>query len=504
MKILTAQQIRELDAFTIEREPITSTDLMERAASAVVDAIVCRWDRSYRVYVFAGPGNNGGDALAVARQLHLLGYEISVYLFNTKGSLSADCAINKERYLALGEVDFWEVKHQFDPPHLDRQALVIDGLFGTGLNKPLDGGYAALVRFINAHKSPVVSIDMPSGLMAEDNSQNKAESIIRATLTLSFQLPKLAFLLAENQMYLGEVKLLDIGLALHDFLPTDAVWQWQEEADVKQLLRHRAAFGHKGTFGHALLVAGSYGMAGAAILAAQACLRSGVGKVSVATPRSNVLPLQISVPEAVLLPDSHDHFVTQAHDAAAFQAIGIGMGLTTERKVAQAFIAQLRRATCPLLIDADGLNILGQHRAWLLDVPAHSILTPHVKEFRRMQDGEGDDYSLLMSASDIAQRLQLYIVLKGHHTAICLPDGRIVFNSTGNSGMATAGSGDVLSGIIVALLAQRYHAAEACRLGVYLHGLAGDLAAADKGEHALTASDLIDYLPAAFQKLKNS
>jgi NAD(P)H-hydrate epimerase len=254
--------------------------------------------------------------------------------------------------------------------------------------------------------------------------------------------------------------------------------------------------------GHALIVAGSYCMAGAAVLAAKACLRSGTGKVTVNTPRRNIPILQISVPEAIVQSGNDETIFTDMVETDDFDAMGIGPGLGQSEQTAVALISQLRRAQCPIVADADALNILANHRAWMQQMPKGIILTPHPKEFDRLEGHSADSYERLTKARNLAERIQGYVIVKGHYTAICLPDGHIVFNPTGNGGMATAGSGDVLTGIITGLLARGYKQTEACVVGVYLHGLAGDLAAQELGEESLLASDIVNYLPKAFKRLK--
>ena len=504
MKIFTAPQIKELDKYTIEHEPIKSIDLMERAARQLTRAIELRWHNDVPVMVFAGPGNNGGDALAVARMLLADGYKVQVYLFNITGKLSADCAENRQRFLDKKAKYLIEVTQEFDPPRLEHGTLVVDGLFGSGLNKPLAGGFASLVKYINASKAEVVSIDMPSGLMTEDNTYNVSSNIVHATLTLTLQQPKLSFLFAENQQYIGQVEVLDIGISPEGIEHTDAQFTLLEGSTLSSLLLPRSPFAHKGNMGHALLVAGSYGMAGAAILAARACMRAGAGKLTIHTPKRNVAILQGAVPEAVLHIDREETMFAETVATEEFTAMGIGPGLGHTDNTAITLIAQLRRATCPVVADADALNIIAARRAWLQQLPKGIILTPHPKELDRMEGQCTDSYERLSKARDLAERLQGYVVLKGHHTAICMPDGHIVFNSTGNAGMATAGSGDVLTGIITALLARGYNRQYASMLGVYLHGLAGDLAAEELGQESLIASDIIDHLPQAFKALQDS
>lgn len=502
MKIFTSTQIHELDTATIREESITSLELMERAACAVTAAIARRWQPTTHIVVFAGPGNNGGDALAVARQLSGRGYSVEAFLFNTSGKLSADCESNRKQLIDNDKIKFTEVKAQFEAPQLLPDSLIVDGLFGTGLNKPLTGGFAALVKFINTTAAPVVSIDLPSGLMCEDNTYNVRAHIIRATLTLTFQQPKLSMLLSDNREHVGEVEILDIGLSKAHIRATDTDYEITEAADMAALLKERDPYGHKGTFGNALLVAGKHGMAGAATLAARSCLRSGVGKVTVHTPRLNNDIVQISVPEAVVSLDKSDTLFSSPVKTDAFNALAIGPGLGTERETAVAFIEQVRHARIPLLVDADGINILCDHKGWIQQIPADTIFTPHPGEYSRFGNHATDPYSSLVDARDMAIKHSFFIVLKGRYTAVCTPEGKTFFNPTGNSGMATAGSGDVLTGIILSLLAQKYAPADACRLGVFLHGLAGDIAAAEIGEESLTAGDIIAALPKAIRQIK--
>ncbi len=504
MKIFTAAQIRELDKYTIEHEPIKSIDLMERASKAITRAIMEEWTDRTPVVVFAGPGNNGGDALAVARLLAEANYKVNVYLFNIHNKLSEECGTNRQRLIDCKKVaKFNEISLNFDPPELTSDTLVVDGLFGSGINKPLMGGFASLVKYINQSPSSVVSIDMPSGLMCEDNSYNIRANIIRADLTLTLQQMKLSMLLPDCQQYIGRLRVLDIRLSPEYIQNTEVSYRLIEEHDLRPYLRRRDDFDNKGTMGHALIIAGSYGMAGAAVLATKACLRSGAGKVTAHTPKRNYSIMQMSVPEAVLQMDREETYFSDSVDTDDFEAVGIGPGLGQGENTAIALIGQIRRAQCPVVVDADALNILANHQAWMQQLPQGIIMTPHPKEFDRLVgNASTSDYERLTRAVQLAERLQGYILLKGHYSALCMPDGHIVFNSTGNSGMATAGSGDVLTGIITGLLARGYQRAEACILGMYLHGLAGDLAIKDLGKESLIAGDIIDYLPKAFLRLQ--
>ena len=505
MKIFTAAQIHELDNYTITHEPIKSIDLMERAAKIITRAIMDEWTDRTPMVIFAGPGNNGGDALAVARLLAEENYKVSVYLFNIHNKLSDDCAANKQRLIDSKRVGhFTEVTLNFDPPELTEDMVVIDGLFGSGLNKPLIGGFASLVKYINQCPAKVVSIDIPSGLMCEDNTYNIHSNIIRADLTLTLQQKKLSMMMADCQKYIGRLRVLDIRLSKEYIDKTEANCRILEEQDVRRLLMPRDDFAHKGAMGNALIIAGSYGMAGAAVLATRACLRSGVGKVTVHTPRRNYLVMQTAVPEAVMQMDHEETYFSESVDSTDFDALGIGPGLGLVENTAIALIGQIRRTSCPIVADADALNILANHQAWMQQLPSGIIMTPHPKEFDRMAGStSNNDYERLIRAQQMAEHIKGYIILKGHHSALCMPDGHIVFNATGNSGMATAGSGDVLTGILTALLARGYDKGTACQLGMYLHGLAGDLAAKEVGKESLVASDIIQFLPKAFLKLED-
>lgn len=505
MKIFTTAQIHELDKYTIEHEPIKSIDLMERAAKCLTQAIKEECAGHTPIVVFAGPGNNGGDALAVARMLADSNYQVSVYLFNIHNKLTDECALNKQRLIdSKRNVKFIEISLNFDPPELKSDTVVIDGLFGSGINKPLMGGFASLVKYINQSPAKVVSIDMPSGLMCEDNSFNIHSNIIRADLTLTLQQKKLAMLLPDCQQYIGRVRILDIRLSQEFIQITEAPYRLVEEQDLRPHLLRRDDFAHKGSMGNALLIAGSYGMAGAAVLATKACLRTGAGKVTTHIPKRNYSIIQISVPEAVLQMDREETSFSESVNTDDFDAVGIGPGLGQSENTAIAIIGQIRRTQCPIVIDADALNILANHQAWMQQLPKGIIMTPHPKEFDRMVGNTSNNsYERLTAALQLAERLQGYVILKGHYSALCMPDGKVVFNSTGNSGMATAGSGDVLTGIITGLLARGYDRPTACILGMYLHGLAGDLAVKDIGKESLVASDIIHYLPQAFRRLED-
>lgn len=502
MKIFPTTSIKQLDAYTIENEPIASIDLMERAAEALAQAISKRWDAHTPLTVFAGPGNNGGDALAVSRLLAKKGYRPEVYLFNTKGSLSPDCEANKERLTGLPGVDFHEITSQFVPPTLTADHVAIDGLFGSGLNKALSGGFAAVVRYINASSATVVSIDIPSGLMGEDNTYNVQSCIIRADLTLSLQLPKLSFLFAENEHFVGEWQLLDIGLSEDAIEETETDYHLLENEDMPYLLKPRGKFAHKGNFGRALLIAGSQGMAGASVLAARACLRSGVGLLTVHVPFCNNSIVQTAVPEAMTELDISDTCFASPSDTDDYQAVAVGPGLGRAAETETALLELIDTCQVPMVLDADALNLLGEKRSYLGRLPKGSILTPHPKELERLVGKCQNSYERLMRARELAKTTGVHIILKGAYSAIITPSGQCYFNNTGNPGMATGGCGDVLTGVVLALLAQGCEPETAACLGTYVHGLAGDIACKKHGAIGMTAGDVAAYLPLAWRMLE--
>lgn len=492
MKLFTAQQIRQIDLATIEKEPIASIDLMERAAVVLSDAFVERYEpKGEVVYVFAGNGNNGGDALALARLLASMKscFDVRVFVFDTKHR-SPDCDFNLKR---LGDVALMVMKSEADFPDFKEVGIVVDGVFGTGLSRDVEGLPAKLIEHINQCELEIFSIDIPSGLFAEDNSKNFGAAV-KADMTVSFQFPKIAFLLSDKSEYIGKWDVRDIGLHKETIEAMPSPYFLLENNDILALLKPRARFSHKGTYGHALLVAGKTGMMGAAILSVKACLRSGVGLVTVHVPRHSGDLIQISVPEALLSIDRSELMFTDELDTQKYAAVAIGPGIGTKQNTQDAFYHLINNCKTPLVIDADGLNILSGHKEWLELLPKHSILTPHPKEFDRLTKEHCSGYQRWQSQLNFVKRYGVVVVLKGAHTTVALPDGRCYFNTTGNSGMATAGAGDVLTGIILGLLAQSYSPEEAALIGVYWHGKAADIYAENYLEQTLIASDIIESM----------
>jgi len=498
-KIFETSKIKELDQYTIEHEPIASIDLVERAAKAFTQEFCYNFSRQNRVVVFSGQGNNGADALAIAYMLSEEGYQVETYLLNPVDHLSHECEINRQRLLDNGKVRFVEVTGDFTPPTLSKRDIVIDGLFGSGLNRPLSGGYAAVVDYINKSNALVVSIDIPSGLFGEDNRLNIPDCIIKADFTYTFEFPKLAFFMPENELFIGKWKVLSIGIHPDIIEKTKTHFKMITDADFTGLLMPRNKFAHKGMFGHALLVAGSKGKMGAAVLGAKACLRSGVGLLTVHIPQRGETTLHTTVPEAMLSLDANADFVSALPDTTAYEAIAIGPGLATQTSSVVMLKELLESVRKPLLLDADALNILASNPELVPLLPPFSILTPHPKEFDRLFGACECGYERIQKARIKAMELTVCIVLKGAYTAICTPEGNVYFNSTGNPGMATAGSGDVLTGVILSLLAQGYAPETSAVTGVYLHGLAGDLATASISEESVIAGDIIQMLGKAFR-----
>lgn len=503
MKIFTTKQIAELDRYTIENEPIADIDLMERASLQIVNWLLTNISNERRLVYFAGPGNNGGDALAIARLMAEHDYSVSVYLLDFGRDLSGSPAINWQRLIDQEKVALLHIKREDDFPELYETDVVLDGLFGSGLTRELRGLPASLVQYINLSKSQIIAIDIPSGLMGEDNSANTLENIIQAEITLTFQFPKLSFLFPENEKYVGKWEVLPIGLHPDGIAKTPTNHFFLEKDSMRKIVPKRSCFEHKGTVGHALLIAGSYGKMGAAVLASRACLRSGVGLLTTHIPRLGYGIIQTAVPEAMASIDQSDLMFTEFPDICNFSAVGIGPGLGMKLNSKRALQQLVKKCNIPFVIDADALNILAENKTWLKELPPNSILTPHPGEFKRIAGETSNSFERIEVLQDFAKEYNVIVILKGAFTAIAMPNGSVHFNTTGNSGMATAGSGDVLTGILLGLLAQGIPTEEAAMLGVYLHGLAGDIVAKEKSEYSLIAGDIIESLGKAFLEINS-
>ncbi len=496
-KILSAVQIRDADQFTIEHEPISSYDLMERAANAFTKNYCKKFSSSRSVKIFCGPGNNGGDGLAIARLLHKKKYGVQVYVLQNDFLFSEDFILNEQRLKNKKHIPLHYISDSNFPP-IQETDIVIDALYGSGLSRPLTGLAEALVKYINEHKSLTVSVDIPSGMLVDSATTGVA---IQADYTFTFGLAKLGFLFAENYEYVGEWKVLDIGLDKF-FISEISTSQFiLQEKDVRKILRPRKKFDHKGKFGHALIVAGSAGKIGAALLCSSACLKSGAGLVTAHIPRIGNNILQTGLPDAMITLDDHENTITKIPNIENYTTIGIGSGIGIDSLTQQAFINLLSRYRRPMVIDADAINILSLNKGWLEYVPKGSIFTPHPKEFERLFGKSTDSFARINKQIELSVKHKFIIVLKGAYTSISTPEGIIYFNPTGNPGMAKGGSGDVLTGMITAFLSQGYTSEQAAMMGVYLHGLAGNLALKNKTNYNITASDQIQHIANAFKKI---
>lgn len=499
MKIFNAQQIYEADKFTIKKQQITSDALMERAAQQIFSWVHSRLQGAQvRIHVFCGIGNNGGDGIALARHLVENGYAVSVYVVNYSDKRSKDFLINLDR---LKERKLWPefLDSDCDFPEISHEDIIIDGIFGIGLNRNPDAWVAKLINHINDSAAFILSIDIPSGLFS-DRVVTVRENVIRANHVLSFQAPKLVFFLPETGGFVNQWEVLDIGLDQEFIHKTETDYEFIGKPEVLPMYIPRLKFSHKGDYGHAIIIGGSYGKIGAVNLATNACLKIGSGLVTAIVPECGYIPLQTSIPEAMILTDDDDDLISKISIPQKATVAGIGVGLGFHKKTIAAFSTFLEENTLPLLLDADALNILAQHPELLKKIPQQSVLTPHSKELERLIGTWKDDFDKLKKAKAFSIKHDCILVIKGAHT-ITIYNGKGYINGTGNPGMATAGSGDVLTGIVTGLIAQGYPPIYASVFGVYLHGLAGDIFASENGYEALTATSIIDNIGKAFIEL---
>jgi NAD(P)H-hydrate epimerase len=488
MQLFTAAELHEWDQFTIHQENILPADLVERAATAVVSWMTTHFTDQQPVFLFCGPGNNGADGLAIARLLQLQHYPVFVYtlpIVNTspewQQQLNRFTETEMQAFTLTGENTF---------PKIPPAAVVVDALFGSGLNKPITGLAASLIAYLNTVDALRLSIDIPSGLYCDHPALNPG--LFSAQNTLTFQCLKRSFLFAETEPYVGNIHVLDIGLSNDYLVKASGNWQLIDEADIQKRWKKRTAFAHKGNFGHALLVAGSEHQTGAAILSTKAALRSGLGKLTTAIPATGATALFATAPEA-MQQHAGERCWDQPLDTSAFQAIGIGPGIGTHPATLDQLKSVLTTAA-PLILDADALNLLSQLPNWQPLVPPNTLLTPHVKEFDRLFGQHRSDWDRLETARIAADQYRWVIVLKGRFTRIIAPDQPFYFNSSGNPGLAKGGSGDVLTGLLTGLRAQGYAAWDAACMAVYWHGRAADAAARLLGTSALLPSDVTAYL----------
>jgi NAD(P)H-hydrate epimerase len=497
MKILTIPGIKELDQYTIKNEPISSFDLMERAASQCTQWICKNYTNKKTIAIVCGPGNNGGDGFAIARLLNEKGYTVSCYKIKFSNHKSEDN--RKQEKLFSKDHELITIQNTNDLKKI-KGDLIVDALFGSGLSRTLEGDWAKLTHHLNSLNAPIISIDSPSGLFMDTETASDSAAI-KASVCLSLQLLKKGMLIAENEKHLGQVHLIDIGLSKKGITLTDTKDFYLEEKDVKKIYKPRRKHSHKGDYGHALIVSGSKGMIGATVLMAKACLRTGVGLLTIHAPNCAYNILQSAIPEAMTQCDEENDYISKIPFKEKHN-IGIGPGIGKNKRTMDALSKLLSEVNAPLLLDADALNIIATKNELISKIPKNSILTPHKKEAARLLNASMKGWELHEKARKFAINHQVYFVLKGAHSQIHCPNGNCYFNSTGNPGMATAGSGDVLSGIIISLLAQGYTSKNASLLGVYMHGLAGDIMVKEISQESLSASDIINGIPLAYKYLK--
>lgn len=502
MKIFDNDTIRAIDKATIEHENVSAIDLVERAAEAIACEIISRWRPNKPITIFAGFGNNGADALAVARLLIEQGYSPVIYLFNIGGNmLGNECRICRDRLRDLNYANFYEVIDHFALPALSPNHVVIDGLFGSGLNRPIYGGFVTLIQFINDSGATVVSIDVPSGLLGDWNVNPINRNIIHADLTLAIQFPRLAFFLKDNSGLVGEWKVLNIDLSSEAINNSQSNFYLVEKSDIRCSIKRRNSFASKADCGSALIIAGSYGMMGAAVLSANGAIRSGVGKITVHSPQCGYNVMQVSAPEAMFVADKHELIPTDLTPRHKYDAIAVGPGIGTHEYTIQALELFLKNTKQPIILDADALNCIALRPSLLNYIPTNSIITPHAGEFDRIFGEHKSDEARLKKALDRAKRYGIIIVLKGRHTAVVRHDGKIFFNTSGNASLATAGSGDVLTGIMAGFLAQGYAPEIASLIAIYVHGIAGEISSETHGIFGVKSGDIANNVGCAIKQI---
>jgi len=503
IKVLSTKAIRDADQYTIEHEPISSLNLMERAAGRAYDRleeIFQLKQKKHKFVVICGSGNNGGDGLVIAGKLLEAGHEVVLYMLHSSRPFAEELQENLNR-LSIAPIFLTEEEHRLD---LDGDAVLIDALFGTGLSRVVEGVAGEVIGQINQHAGQVVSVDLPSGLFADEGILEKNQMAVKATYTLSFQSPKRSFFFPESYPYVGQWELIPIGLDQNFIDAVDCDSFLLTANDVGNIIKPRNPFSHKGDFGHSYLMVGSKGKMGAAVMAAKACLRSGTGLLTLQLPQCGLQVLQTTVPEAMVSVDENPNCLSELKIEPVNYTIGIGPGIGTDTPTKNLMKLLIQQNRHPMVIDADGINILAENSTWISFLPVHSILTPHFGEFQRLVGKWSSAEERMQKLRDFVSKYQLYVVLKGKYSVIACPDGKVFFNNSGNPGMAKGGSGDALTGILTGLLAQSYSPLEACLLGVYLHGLAGDLAANEMGQECMLPSDLIRSLSPAFARLKTN
>jgi len=507
MKIFSSDQINSITRHTLLEQGISSLQLADTVGESLACELIAAVQPGHDIIIFAGPDTCGVYALCTARHLRLQGYRPETYLFNIGGNkATADCAAARDRLRedcgdeAIREV----VEMQFSMPDLSGRVTVVDGIFGSERTTPLGGGYQSIVRYINESGARVIAIDVPSGLLADSTDTLITRNIIHASLTLAIGMPRVGFFMRENSEVLGAWRVVPVDFSTAAVERTPWKFRLVERADVRRLIHPRDPFASKADCGHAILFAGSYGMMGAAVLAARGALRGGAGKVTVHSPKCGYFVMQSTVPCALYEPDPGDLCLTEIELSRDYQAVAIGPGIGTADRTIDTLDRFLKIANAnsrPLVLDADALGCIAIRPAMLDHVPVMSVLTPHAGEFDRLFGKQPTSYARLLRALDIARARHIIIVLKGRFTAIVRPDGKVYFNPTGSPALATGGTGDVLTGLLAAFIAQGMRPELAAVAAPYIHGLAGELAASQMGVYSVTASDVADNIGRAIKSI---
>lgn len=507
MKIFSTEEIKAIKQYTLREQGLSARDFIENIGETLAIEVITALDKGHKIVMFAGPDLNGAYGLSAARHLALQGYRPDIYFFNTGGrkAIAETVALRERLVEECGADIITEVTGvQFSMPDLQGPVTVIDAIFGTERTEPLSGGYKSIVQYINEMKPKVISIDVPSGLVVDSVETLINRNIIHATVTLAIGSPRVAFFLPENAELLGRWKLIpvDYSQAALDRAP----WQYRliERSEIKQLLHPRDPFASKADCGDTILFAGSYGMLGAAVLCGRGAIRAGAGKVTVHSPRCAFYVLQTSLPSALYENDPGDVAITSIELRHNYKSVAIGPGIGTADVTIDALDAFLKIANAnsrPVVLDADALNCISIRPAMLDHIPVMSILTPHAGEFDRLFGKQPTTYARILRAIEVSRRRHIIIVLKGRYTAVIRPDGKVYFNPTGTPALATAGAGDVLTGVIAGLLAQGMRPEFAAVAGPYIHGMAGELAAQTYGIHGTDATDVADNIGRAIKSL---
>ena len=497
MKILTAEQIREIDAKTMEYHNISSTTLMLQASDAFGRHFLSRYGKHrLKVAVVCGTGNNGGDGIAAAGMFHRTGFKVKIYVVEFSNNYSDD-ALHYLNDAVEENIEIVKIRNSDEIPSFEDAEVIVDAIFGSGLNRPIGGLAHDVIDAVNQSGKPVVSIDVPSGMMLNQ----KTEFAVQATETITLQIPKLSLFLPENAHYVGKLTMVDFGLSEKAIEETETDTFYLTKEAMQSLLKPLSRFVHKGTQGHSLIIGGSLGKIGSVCLASKAALKTGCGLVTAFVPQCGTIPLQSNFPEAMVIEDRNNTHISEIAFNIDPDAIGIGTGMGVFPETAQAFLRFLKRNGKPLVIDADGLNILSKNRDWLSLLPVKTILTPHPKELSRLIGAWDNGFEMIQKTRKLAKELNITVVIKGAHTLIVSPD-KLHVNSTGTPALATAGTGDVLTGMITSLLAQGYASLEAALLGVYIHGATADITAEDIHPHSFVASDIIENIGNVYFQLE--